>query len=607
MDDELANLISALGDEEAVSRLKSLLEGSKAKLGDCREEKEEIEKLRQKLAETERELERTKKFVSELIRQIPKPAFVLFLNKDGFIEYINEYAAEIYGASISEMVGKRPSDLARNLAAGGKTFVELAFENKMKIEGKEGFLEVVTGKSMPILTSCAPIYIDDEFVGMVDFFIDITEQKKKEEEARKAYNLIREVFRNLPTYVIFVGQDGQIKFANENAARLGGYSSAEDVVGLKPTDIAVVHDEYKDEAKKLVEAIKKRERIENIELKLVSKSEGEFYASASVYPVYVEGEFAGYIEVFVDITDRKEKEEELAKTLAEIDAIVKGMPDAFYVVDAERKIVTWSKQAEELTGYSESEALGRKSKELFALNEDCLVCNTIIAAMEAGEAARDVEGTIRVKNGTKHVLVSASPKIVEGAVDGAVIFLKDLSEIKRKEKELQELIDSLPVGAFVIGSDHRVKFWNRACEEITGVKASEVVGTNKQWYPFYDEERPVLADLVLENPDKAHELYDTVSRSETIDGAFVATTWVTFRNGRRAYIRATAAPLRDEEGNVVGVVETLEDLTEIKEKEKEMAELLDAIAAPVIRVDKDFTILATNKATETFLASPETK
>ncbi|MBO8180633.1 MAG: PAS domain S-box protein, partial [Archaeoglobus sp.] len=452
MDEELSNLISALGDDDAVARLKSLLESSKAgsKSGDCRKEKEEIEELRRKLAETERELERTKKFVGELVRQIPKPAFVLFLNKDGVIEYINEYAAEIYGAELSEMIGKRPSDLASNVAAGGKTFVELAFEKKMKIEGKEGFLEVKTGKAMPILTSCAPVYVDGEFAGMVDFFIDITEQKRREEETKKAYELVREVFKNLPTYVIFVGEDGLIKFANNNVARLAGFENADEVIGLKPAEVAVIHKDYYDNAKKIVEAIKKRDRIENVEVKLVGKGGKEFVASTSIYPVYVGDSFAGYIEVFYDIT-----------------------------------------------------------------------------------------------------------------------------ELKEKEREMKGLVDSTPVAVMYIDSNHNVVYWNKAAEELTGVKAEEVVGTNRTWYPFYDQERPVLADLVLDNPHEAHKLYDVIKRHPVIEGAFLTEMWLNFpRKGKKAYVRATAAPVYDENGGVIGVVESIEDLTAIKEKEREVEEML---------------------------------
>jgi len=133
MDREIADLMSALSNEEAVAKLKSLLGASK---DNC---KEEIEKLKQQLAEKEKELQKMKKFTAEIIRQIPKPAFVLFMNRDGVIEYINDYAAEVYGGSISDLIGKRPSELAKNLAAGDKTLVEIAFENRAKMKVKRDF------------------------------------------------------------------------------------------------------------------------------------------------------------------------------------------------------------------------------------------------------------------------------------------------------------------------------------------------------------------------------------------------------------------------------------------------------------------------------------
>ena len=155
---------------------------------------------------------------------------------------------------------------------------------------------------------CASIYIDGEFAGMIDFFIDITEQKKKEEEAKRAYDLVREVFKNLPTYVLFVDENGVIRYANNNTAKLGGFDSANEIVGLKLADVAVAHEDYIERAKELAKAIKNKEKVENIELKLVPKNGEPFIASVSVYPVYVNGEFVGYIEVFYDISDLKRKE-----------------------------------------------------------------------------------------------------------------------------------------------------------------------------------------------------------------------------------------------------------------------------------------------------------
>src|SRR5690348_18234773 len=74
------------------------------------------------------------------------------------------------------------------------------------------------------------------------------------------------------------------------------------------------------------------------------------------------------------------------------------------------------------------------------------------------------------------------------------------------------LMQHLVVPTFVIDPRRRVAIWNHACERLTGVAASEVLGTSRHWRAFYESRRYCLADLVaLERPDKLAELY---SRSE---------------------------------------------------------------------------------------------
>ena len=68
-----------------------------------------------------------------------------------------------------------------------------------------------------------------------------------------------------------------------------------------------------------------------------------------------------------------------------------------------------------------------------------------------------------------------------------------------REKDLLKIIDSAPVAVFAIDTEHRIIFWNSACERMTGVKASEITGKDSYSTAFYGHKRPVLADLVLKN------------------------------------------------------------------------------------------------------------
>ena len=43
----------------------------------------------------------------------------------------------------------------------------------------------------------------------------------------------------------------------------------------------------------------------------------------------------------------------------------------------------------------------------------------------------------------------------------------------------ENMVQNCAVGFFVIDSHHHVIHWNRACEELTGIKAADVIGTSK--------------------------------------------------------------------------------------------------------------------------------
>ncbi|MFA5196714.1 MAG: PAS domain-containing protein, partial [Bacteroidales bacterium] len=55
-----------------------------------------------------------------------------------------------------------------------------------------------------------------------------------------------------------------------------------------------------------------------------------------------------------------------------------------------------------------------------------------------------------------------------------------------------------PIPQFVIGADHKVIYWNNALAKYSGIDEKEVVGTNGQWKAFYDQERPCLADILVD-------------------------------------------------------------------------------------------------------------
>ena len=141
----------------------------------------------------------------------------------------------------------------------------------------------------------------------------------------------------------------------------------------------------------------------------------------------------------------------------------------------------------------------------------------------------------------------------------------------------ERLMQHLVVPTFVLDPERRVVIWNRACERLTGVTASDVLGTSNHWRAFYEEERYCLADLVaLRRPDKLSELYPEHTIAEDSAG-YSAENWCVMpKLGSQLYLAIDAGPIHDENGNLIAVVETLRDMTDQKRAETALKTLADS-------------------------------
>src|SRR5438309_646158 len=121
------------------------------------------------------------------------------------------------------------------------------------------------------------------------------------------------------------------------------------------------------------------------------------------------------------------------------------------------------------------------------------------------------------------------------------------------------LMEHLVVPTFVIDAEGCVLIWNKACERLTGVAASEVVGGRDHWRAFYDIRRPCLADLVLSKRlSEISALYARDGNFGMSDFGVSAENWCVMpRAGHRLYLAIDAGPIYDESGSLIAVVETL--------------------------------------------------
>lgn len=129
---------------------------------------------------------------------------------------------------------------------------------------------------------------------------------------------------------------------------------------------------------------------------------------------------------------------------------------------------------------------------------------------------------------------------------------------------LSQVVEGNPVATIVIDAEHKVTHWNRACALMTGVPADEIIGSSEQWRAFYAEPRPIMADLIIDGAieAKVDQFYHgKYRRSELIDGAFEAEDYFPAFGQGGSWLFFTAAAIRNVQGEVIGAIETLQDVT----------------------------------------------
>jgi len=167
----------------------------------------------------------------------------------------------------------------------------------------------------------------------------------------------------------------------------------------------------------------------------------------------------------------------------------------------------------------------------------------------------------------------------------ALVFNQMMHEMHRQKESAQQqkefsenLLQNSSIPTYVLDRQHRVIIWNRACEELTGMPASEVCGTDQAWKAFYPGKRPVLADLVLDpGLGEADSLYRSCSESLLVADGLCAEGWFPALKGKERFLCFDAAPIRNAQGKIVAAIESLRDITEHKKDEESLRKLSLAI------------------------------
>lgn len=257
------------------------------------------------------------------------------------------------------------------------------------------------------------------------------------------------------------------------------------------------------------------------------------------------------------------------------------MPSPVFAKDAEGRYNFCNEAYLALVGRSRAELLGRTVFDLWP--EDLARrYHEMDRELFRNEGVQVYESRVQYADGTLHdVIFNKAPfRNKDGSLGGLVGVILDITERKQAEdatrnayRRIADILEFLPDATFVVDQEKRVIAWNRAIEEMTGVKKEEILGVGEYAYavPFYGIKREILIDLLETEQGVLERLYGQVERKgETL---FAVARIPGFRGGEERVFRSTAAPLYDADGRRVGGIQTLRDITELRLADEQRTKL----------------------------------
>jgi len=585
---------------------------------------------------------------------------VIVLNRDHVIEDANETFLKEFGGGREKVIGKKCSEIRFNQEESCEdvlcptvdhtlsTLSTSRREHAFRRDGEGVYWEAVYN---PLRDE------QGEYTRCLISMADLTHRKKLEMNLEKSQKKYKNLFEAAHDGIALFNGEGQILEGNLSLSRMLGYPH-DAIAQMKISELA------KNASKKILsDHLTDLESMGfvSVEMEFTKKSGSSLPVEASIT---WEPEEKMFQMMARDISVRKrleasrklysEKlEQEVEKRTQELRAsqeealrqknyaegIINGSPIPMFVLNGDHKITYWNTAVEDLTGCVGEEMIGTDKhwKPFFPEKRPLLADLVIEGDMDSihrlyeGMKLRKspvIEGAFEAehyfphlgKDGT-HLYFNAAPiKDDSGNIQGAIVTYQDFSErvrmaeklrasqqeALRQKKYAEGIIYGSPIPMFVLDKNHKITYWNKACEELTRHSSEKMIGTDQQWKPFYREKRPLLADLIMEGDiDTTHKLYDEMKlrQSATVQGAYEAESFLprVGEEGRHLYF--TAAPITDETGAVQGAIETFIDFSErvkmtreIRRREAFVQNLIENSIDGILATDFEGKLVIFNKA-----------
>jgi PAS domain S-box-containing protein/putative nucleotidyltransferase with HDIG domain len=428
--------------------------------------------------------------------------------------------------------------------------------------------------------------------------------KQVEESQRENAEKYRDIIENIHDGCFEVDLAGNFTFYNDSVCRVLGYTKAE-LGGMNSRQFT-----DKDDVKKVFQAYNKVYKtgkpLKAFAWRIKKKDGSIRYIEGSIsLRRDSSGKPIGFLGIANDITERIRAEEKLRAEEQRFRTLAEQSSDIILVVSNKGIILYENPAVDRILGLKREERVGKSVFENLHPDDLNLVTNafnTLIGDKNA--LAQKDEIRIRHSDGNWRTCeVVASNLTQNDVVEAIIINLRDITERKQAEdaleianKQLKDIIEFLPDATVVADQDNKIIAWNRAMEELTGVSKAAMIGQDyhQTTIPFYGDLRPFLMDLVCVDDKEIASRYSSVRRI----GATVYAEAFTPKlyHNRGAHVFAAASPLHNGAGKIVGIIESIRDVTELKQAEEKYRNIFENAQEGIYQTTPDGRFITANRS-----------